>query len=56
MSMVERLVPDGLWELFQALQPLIRAIPPIRSRRGRRWRKPGKLHGDKGYDYDHLRR
>ena len=40
----------------QALQPLIRAIPPIRSRRGRRWRKPGKLHGDKGYDYDHLRR
>lgn len=38
----------------QALQPLVRAIPPIRSRRGRRRRKPGKLHGDKGYDYDHL--
>ncbi|WP_241485167.1 IS5 family transposase [Nocardiopsis potens] len=40
----------------QALQPLVRAIPPIRSRRGRRRRKPGKLHGDKGYDYTHLRR
>ncbi|MFI6335251.1 IS5 family transposase [Streptomyces sp. NPDC050535] len=31
-------------------------IPPIRSRRGPRRRKPGKLHGDKGYDYRHLRR
>ena len=40
----------------QALQPLVRAIPLIRSRRGRRRRKPGKLHGDKGYDYNHLRR
>ncbi|GHC74497.1 hypothetical protein GCM10007079_08800 [Nocardiopsis terrae] len=40
----------------QALQPLVRAIPPIRSRRGRRRRKPGKLHGDKGYDDTHLRR
>ncbi|GGN26857.1 hypothetical protein GCM10011578_061690 [Streptomyces fuscichromogenes] len=30
-------------------------IPPIRSRRGPRRRKPGKLHGDKGYDYHHLR-
>jgi transposase len=40
----------------QALQPLVRAVPPIRSRRGPRRRKPAKLHGDKGYDYDHLRR
>ncbi len=40
----------------QALQPLVRAIPPIRSRRGPRRRKPGKLHGDKGYDCNHLRR
>jgi transposase len=39
----------------QGLQPLIRGIPPIRSRRGPRRRKPGKLHGDKGYDYPHLR-
>ncbi|MFI8370963.1 IS5 family transposase [Streptomyces sp. NPDC085466] len=39
----------------QALIPLVKGIPPIRSRRGRRRRKPGKLHADKGYDYRHLR-
>ncbi|MFB8770596.1 IS5 family transposase [Nocardiopsis alba] len=40
----------------QALQPLVEGIPPIRSRRGPRRRRPAKLHGDKGYDYAHLRR
>ncbi|MFF9003043.1 IS5 family transposase [Streptomyces achromogenes] len=40
----------------QGLEPLVRGIPPIRSRRGPRRRKPAKLHADKGYDYDHLRR
>ncbi|MFD9302893.1 IS5 family transposase [Streptomyces sp. NPDC060048] len=40
----------------QGLEPLVRGIPPIRSRRGPRRRRPAKLHGDKGYDYDHLRR
>ncbi|MGX7759525.1 IS5 family transposase [Streptomyces angustmyceticus] len=40
----------------QALIPLVRGIPPIRSRRGPRRRRPDKLHGDKGYDYPHLRR
>ncbi|MFF1716276.1 IS5 family transposase [Streptomyces sp. NPDC058268] len=39
-----------------ALQPLIASIPPVRSRRGSRRRRPAKLHGDKGYDYAHLRR
>ncbi|MDH6523382.1 transposase [Streptomyces sp. SAI-135] len=34
----------------------MKGIPPIRSRRGRRRRRPAKLHADKGYDYDHLRR
>lgn len=38
------------------LEPLVRGIPPIRSRRGPRRRRPTKLHADKGYDYDHLRR
>nr|WP_231977513.1 transposase [Streptomyces sp. 2323.1] len=38
------------------LEPLVRGIPPIRSRRGPRRRRPSKLHADKGYDYDHLRR
>ncbi len=40
----------------QALIPMIQGIPPIRSRRGRRRRKPGKLHADKGYDYPLMRR
>ncbi len=40
----------------QALEPLVRGIPPIRSRRGPRRRRPAKLHGDTGYDYGHLRR
>lgn len=38
-----------------ALEPLVRGIPPIRSRRGPRRRWPAKLHGDKGYDYPRLR-
>ena len=33
----------------------MRGIPPIRSYRGPRRRRPDKLHADKGYDYDHLR-
>jgi hypothetical protein len=32
----------------QTLIPLVCGIPPVRSRRGPRRRRPGKLHGDKG--------
>ncbi|WSE11849.1 IS5 family transposase (plasmid) [Streptomyces sp. NBC_01445] len=39
----------------QALEPLVRGIPPIRSRRGPRRRRPAKLHADKAYDNRHLR-
>ncbi|MFJ3498479.1 IS5 family transposase [Streptomyces sp. NPDC086091] len=39
-----------------ALQPLVMGIPPVRSPRGPRRRRPAKLHGDKGYDYPYLRR
>ncbi len=38
------------------LEPLVRGISPIRSRRGPLRRRPGKLHADKGYEYAHLRR
>lgn len=38
-----------------ALKPLVLAIPAIKSRRGRRRRKPGKLHADKAYDQAELR-
>ncbi|GEC04944.1 hypothetical protein SSP24_25990 [Streptomyces spinoverrucosus] len=40
----------------RALEPLVRGVPPIRSRCGPRRRRPAKLHADKGYDHDHLRR
>ncbi|QRP50837.1 IS5 family transposase [Amycolatopsis sp. FDAARGOS 1241] len=38
-----------------ALRPLVNALPPIRSRRGPRRRKPAKLHADKAYDIPALR-
>lgn len=34
----------------QALLPVMRGIPPIRSRYGPQRRRPAKLHADKGYD------
>ncbi|GAA0589394.1 hypothetical protein GCM10010174_00290 [Kutzneria viridogrisea] len=39
----------------EALKPLVKAIPPIRSRRGPRRARPAKLHGDKAYDVADLR-
>ena len=36
------------------LEPLVRGIPPIRSRRGPRRQRRAKLHADKGYDCDYL--
>lgn len=38
------------------LQPVVRGIPPARSRRGPSRRRPAKLYADKGYDYGHLRK
>ena len=39
-----------------ALTTLVDAIPPIRQRRGRPRRRPGKLHADKAYDFPRCRR
>jgi transposase len=39
----------------QALRPLVKAIPTVRSRRGPHRRRPGKLHADKAYDQPELR-
>jgi hypothetical protein len=39
----------------QALVPMMRGIPPIRSYRGPRRRRPARLHADKGYDFEYLR-
>ncbi len=40
----------------EALRPLARAIPAVRSPRGPRRRRPAKLHADKAYDHIELRR
>src|SRR2546423_8525816 len=40
---------------MNGLNPLVTAIPAIRSRRGPRRRRPAKLHADKGYDFPELR-
>jgi transposase len=37
------------------LMPLIEAIPPVRGRRGRPRRRPGKVYADRGYDHDKYR-
>ena len=39
----------------EALKPLVKAIPRVRSRRGPRRRRPAKLHADKAYDVAELR-
>ncbi|WP_421958354.1 IS5 family transposase [Prescottella subtropica] len=38
------------------LQPVVSAIPAVRSRRGPRRHRPGRLRADKGYDSDSHRR
>jgi transposase len=41
---------------IEAFKPLLMAIPPIRSRRGPRRRRPIKARADKAYDSADLRR
>ena len=38
------------------LQPMVAGIPAVRSRRGARRHRPGRLRADKGYDYPVHRR
>lgn len=38
-----------------ALEPLLDRVRPVRGRRGRPRKRPGKLHADKGYDYRRCR-
>jgi transposase len=40
---------------IEAFKPLLMAIPPIRSRRGPRRRRPDKARADKAYDSADLR-
>lgn len=36
-------------------EAMLDAVPPIRRPSGRRRKRPGKLHADKGYDYPRCR-
>jgi transposase len=36
-------------------EPVLDAIPPIRTPAGRRRKRPDKVHADKGYDYPRCR-
>nr|WP_308013480.1 IS5 family transposase [Streptomyces sp. REN17] len=38
------------------LIPLLQAVPPVRGKRGRPWRRPDVVLGDRGYDHDKYRR
>ena len=38
------------------MEPMLKAIPPIRRPRGRPRRRPDKLHADKAFDYPFCRR
>ncbi|GAA3074734.1 hypothetical protein GCM10010448_66450 [Streptomyces glomeratus] len=38
------------------LIPLLEAVPPARSKRGRPWRRPDVVLGDRGYDHGKYRR
>jgi transposase len=38
------------------LLPLVKAIPPVRGKRGRPRRRPERVQGDRGYDSEPLRR
>jgi IS5 family transposase len=39
----------------QMVEQLLDAVPPVHGPRGAPRRRPAKLHGDKGYDYEKCR-
>lgn len=49
------LVSPANWHDSRTLEPLLDAIQPIKGLWGRPRKRPEKLHGDKGYDFDRCR-
>lgn len=43
------------WHDSRLLEPLLDAVHPVKGLWGRPRRRPAKLHGDKGYDFDRCR-
>ena len=49
------LISPANWHDSRLLEPLLDAIRPIKGLWGRPRKRPDKLHGDKGYDFDRCR-
>ncbi len=49
------LISPANWHDSRMLEPLLDAVSPIRGLWGRPRKRPEKLHGDKGYDFDRCR-
>lgn len=49
------LISAANWHDSRLLEPLLNAVRPIKGLWGRPRKRPDKLHGDKGYDYDRCR-
>ena len=55
IPLVETLAGGNRNDITQLI-PLLRAVPPVRGKRGRAWRRPDVVLGDPGYDHDKYRR
>jgi IS5 family transposase len=49
------LISPASWHDSRLLEPLLDAVQPIKGLWGRPRKRPEKLHGDKGYDFDRCR-
>ena len=49
------LISPANWHDSRMLEPLLDAVRPVKGLWGRPRKRPEKLHGDKGYDFDRCR-
>ncbi len=49
------LISPANWHDSRMLEPLLDAVRPIKGLWGRPRKRPDKVHGDKGYDFDRCR-
>jgi IS5 family transposase len=49
------LISPANWHDSRMLEPLLDAVAPVKGLWGRPRKRPDKLHGDKGYDFDRCR-
>ena len=49
------LISPANWHDSRLLEPLLDTVQPVKGLWGRPRKRPNKLHGDKGYDFDRCR-